>query len=100
MGSAVPAHSLAYLTMFLRKSMMLVLAIMAVLLLQDANTEPQFGYPPHRGPMWRPTWMPQWNQWRLPRYNRPQYPDRPPVDNRSGWPIWTPSPPEWVGLGK
>merc|ERR1712002_555583 len=40
--SAVPAHSLTYLKMFLSKSLMVVLAIMGIMLLQDATPEPQF----------------------------------------------------------
>merc|ERR1712055_678347 len=86
----VPAHSLNYLKMFLIKSLMAVLAIMAIMLLQEANPEPQFwgGYPPHLAPTFMPTWRPQWNprrpQWnpRRPQWNpwRPQW--NPTHDNR------------------
>merc|ERR1711970_862696 len=79
----VLAHSPTYLKMFLCK-IMAGLATMAIMLLQEANPEPQFGrgYPPRRG--WMPTWMPQYNMWRVPQYNRPQVPapEGPPVHNR------------------
>merc|ERR1712055_865256 len=87
----VPAHSLNYLKMFLSKSL---LAIMAIMLLQEANSvhfpggppfpwygeswrpQSQFGggYPPHLAPTFMPTWRPQWNPWR-PQWNpwRPQW---------------------------
>merc|ERR1711887_90685 len=69
----VPAHSQNYLKMFLSKSLIAVLAIM---LLQEANPEPQFGggYPPRLAPTFMPTWRPQWNPWR-PQWNpwRPQH---------------------------
>merc|ERR1712055_1107914 len=89
----VTAHSLNYLKMFLSKSLMAVLAIMAIMLLQEANSvhgpmgpppwrgetwrpQSQFGqgYPPRRGPTWMPTRRPQWNPWRVGQYNRPTVP--------------------------